>query len=121
MRLRTRNRTRRVDTDRRHRRDSFSDEELDLNNNETPSNRLARTNDPREDPVPHEEQDPPEEPYRNSSSIAYRNGRGDDRPIVQKPKKPATYSGKPGWREYLIHFAMVAKFNKWDDRTKAFE
>ena len=26
---RTRNRTRRVDTDRRHRRDSFSDEELD--------------------------------------------------------------------------------------------
>ena len=118
---RTRNRTRRVDTDRRHRRVSFSDEELDLNNNETPSNRLARTDDPREDPVPHEEQDPHEEPYRNSSSIAHRNRRGEDRPIVQKPKKPATYSGKTGWREYLIHFEVVAEFNKWDDRTKAFE
>ena len=40
---------------------------------------------------------------------------------MQKPKKPATYSGKTGWREYLIHFEMVAEFNKWDDRTKAFE
>ena len=90
----------RVDTDRRHRRDCFSDEELELNNNETPSNRLAWPDDPREDPVPHEEQDP------------------HDRPIVQKPKKPATYSGKTGWREYLIHFEMVAKFNKWDDEPK---
>ncbi|MES9880090.1 MAG: hypothetical protein ABW185_04335 [Sedimenticola sp.] len=39
----------------------------------------------------------------------------------QKPKQPATYSGPTGWREYLIHFEMVAEFNRWNDATKAFE
>ena len=118
---RVRNRTHRLDTQQRNSRDSSPDEELDINNNETPNDRLARNDDPSEDPAPHEENDPHEEPHRNSTPITHRNGRGDDKSLVQKPKKPATYSGKTGWREYLIHFEMVAEFNRWDDRTKAFE
>ena len=118
---RVRNRTHRLDTDHEHYTDDFSDEELDMNNNETPDNRLDRTDDFREDQVPHEEHDPHEEPNRHPFTMAHSYGRGDDRTLVQKPKKPATFSGKTGWREYLIHFEMVAEFNRWDDRTKAFE
>ena len=118
---RVRNRTHRLDTDHGHYTDDFNDEELDMNNNETPDNRLDRTDDFREDQVPHEEHDPHEEPNRHPFTMAHSYGRGDDRTLVQKPKKPATYSGKTGWREYLIHFEMVAEFNRWDDRTKAFE
>ena len=118
---RVRNRTHRLDTQQRNQRDGSSDGELDINNNETPNNRLARMDDSSEGPAPHEANDPHEEPYRHSTSITHRNGRGDDKSLVQKPKKPATYSGKSGWREYLIHFEMVSEFNRWDDRTMAFE
>ena len=116
-----RNRTHRLDTQQRNPRDGSSDEELDINNNETHNNWLTRTDDSSEGPAPHKANDPHEEPYRHSTSITHRNGRGDDKSLVQKPKKPATYSGKTGWREYLIHFEMVAELNRWDDRTKAFE
>ena len=101
-------------TGQRRRRDSFGDAESDLNNQVTNEH---QNEGPGEDPDPHEV------PHRNfsCSDNRHRNGRGDDRTGIQKPKKPATYSGKTGWREYLLHFEMVAEFNKWDDKTKAFE
>lgn len=97
----------------KRRRDSLNQEESNLDTN----------NDQNEDPNPHEEPDPHEGPQRNSTSYEkrHRNDRGDVRTGVRKPKKPATYDGQTGWREYLIHFEMVSEFNKWDDRTKAFE
>ena len=67
-----------VDTEHRHHRDGFSDEELDLNNNETSNNCLARTDNPSEDPVPHEE------PNRTSYEMTNRHRRGDDRTVVKK-------------------------------------
>ena len=85
-----RNRTQRLDTQQRNHRDSSSVGELDINNNETPYNRLTRTDDSSEGLAPHEANDPHEEPYRHSTSISHRNGRGDDKSLVQKPKKPAT-------------------------------
>ena len=48
-------------------------------NNETPNNCSTKTDDPSEDPAPHEEYDTHEEPYRHSAYIANKNGRGDDR------------------------------------------
>lgn len=117
-RMKNRSSTRR--TGQRRRRDSFGDAESDLDNQDTNEH---QNEGPGEDTDPHEVPDPREEPHRNfsCSDNRHRNGRGDDRTGIQKPKKPATYSGKTGWREYLIHFEMVAEFNKWDDRTKAFE
>ena len=98
----------------------FGDDDSDLDNQDTNDN---QNEGPSEGPDPHEVPDPREEPHRNFafSENRYRNGRVDDRTGIQKHKKPATYSGKTGWREYLIHFNMVSKFNKWDDRTKASE
>ena len=107
-------------TGQRRRRDSFGDDESNLDNQDTNDN---RNEGPSEGPEPHEVPYPREEPHRNFSfsENIYRIGRGDDRTGIQKPKKPATYSGKTGWREFLIHFKMVSEFNKWDDRNKAFE
>ena len=68
-----------------------------------------------------EDNDPHKEPYIHSTPMTHSNGQGDDKSLVHKPKKPATYSGKTVWREYLIHFEMVAVFNRWDDKTDAFE
>ena len=43
-------------------------------NNETPNNCSTRTDDPSEDPAPHEIYDTHEEPYRHSAYIANKNG-----------------------------------------------
>ena len=48
---RVRNRTHRLDTQQRNPRNGFSDEELDINNNETPNNWLTRTDDSSEGPA----------------------------------------------------------------------
>ena len=69
-----RNRTRRLDTQPRYRRDSSTDEELDINNNETPNNPLEKTEDPNEYPAPHEDNDPHKEPYIHSTPMADSNG-----------------------------------------------
>ena len=71
---RVRNRTHRLDTQQRNRRDGSSDGKLDINNNETPNNRLRRTDDSSEGPAPHEANDRHEEPYKHSTSISHRNG-----------------------------------------------
>ena len=116
-RMKNRSSTRRTGQ-RRH--DSFGDAESNLNNQDTNEH---QNEGPGEGPDPREVPDPREELHRNFSfsENRHRNGRGDDRTGIQKPKKAATYSGKTGWREYLIHFEMVSEFNKWVDRTKAFE
>ena len=84
--FRVRNRTLRLDKQQRNSRDSSTDEELDINNNETPNNPLGRTDDPNEDSVPHGENDPYREPYRHSIPITHSNGQGDDKSLVHKPK-----------------------------------
>ena len=71
-----RNRTHRLDTQQRNHRDCSFDGELDINNNETSNNRLTRTDHSSEGPAPNEANDPHEEPYRHSTSITHRNGRG---------------------------------------------
>ena len=70
---RVRNGTHRLDIQQRNHRDGSSDEELDINNNETPNNRMTRTDDSSEGPAPQEANDPYEEPYRHSTSITHRN------------------------------------------------
>ena len=34
-------------------------------------------------------------------------------PARVKPKKPALYTGKTSWLDYLIHFEMISDINNW--------
>ncbi|MES9885165.1 MAG: hypothetical protein ABW185_30355, partial [Sedimenticola sp.] len=61
----------------------------------------------------------------------YRDERQDGRrqrqcapEDVQPPRKlkqPATYDGRSSWRDYLVHFEMVAELNQWNGPTRAME
>lgn len=116
------NKANRTETEHRHHRDSCSDDDENGESAILDQHRgLLNTPPPVEDP--HEDPEPHEVPSRGSIVPVNtdRRGQGDEGRMLQKPKKPATYSGKTGWREYLIHFEMVSEFNKWNDRTKAFE
>jgi hypothetical protein len=88
----------------------------------------SSTNDviPRDfDPAFRRFETPREHVYGYEEASYARTGQAPDHVFRrQRPtneRKPAAFHGTTNWRDYIVHFDMMAGLDCWDDETKSLE
>ena len=93
-----------------------------------PTMSRSSTNDvrPRDfDPAFRRFETPREHVYGYEEASYARTGQAPDhvfrRQRPTKERKPAAFDGTTSWRDYIVHFDMMAELNCWNDETKLLE